>query len=48
MKLFRILLWVAIGVVIGLLLKCEGDIKTQIQTVVKRDTIYKEVIKEDI
>ena len=48
MKLFRILLWVAIGVVIGLLLKCERDIKTQIQTVVKRDTIYKEVIKEDI
>lgn len=48
MKLFRILLWVAIGVVIGLLLKCEGDIKTEIQTVVKRDTIYKEVIKEDI
>ena len=48
MKLSRILTYVAIGIGIGLLIKCEEKVITKTKTVVKRDTIYKEVIEERI
>ena len=48
MKLSRILTYIAIGIGIGLLIKCEEEVITQTQTIIKRDTVYKEVIKEDI
>ena len=48
MKLSRILTYIAIGIGIGLLIKCEEEVITQTETIIKRDTVYKEVIKEDI